>query len=858
MRPALRIRVKLMLLVLLASLPALGVVLYSGLTAEREAFSSARHDAAHIARDLARHEEQLMASTRQFLASLTRIPAVRELDARVCAPLFQELLEANPVYSDIVLSDPSGRVLAAAHSWPTGRSTGDAPHFKAAIASRDFVVGAYRKSGSTGLDVLVCAYPVRRADGRVLGVLSTGLRLDRFVSILSHIELPDDSTIFMADREGTRLVHRHFPDLRPSMYTIGRQVSLKLRGILDTAPTGSPFLAVGLDGRQRLYVLQRSRLRAEDAPYLHVGVSIPTETIRREARHGLLGSLAILGAAILMAVAAAWVMGRRTFTDRIERLAAVAGRFAAGDFSARASLPASGPGSRDELGRLGAAVDNIGEELARREAEREATLERLALTQFAVDNAGDEIYWADEAGRIVYANRRAARSLGYTRKDLMRLSVFDLDAHMDKAAWGDRLEQLRTAGPIVVETLHRNRAGALVPKEMTISRLDTAGGIMVYASARDITERKRHTAVLRSLVYETAAVSGQAFFDALAGQMVALLGVQAAIVVEYLDQPPTRARALAQATGPGLPELPPREFDLAGTPAPDIPEHGHLHMESGARLRYPKSFSLNRIGAEGYLAVVMLDAAGCKIGHFTILTTRSMPADPQLADTLKLFAQRASAELQRLRDERSIRASLTEKEVLLKEIHHRVKNNMQIVSSLLSLQAREVTDPAVLELLAQSRARILSMALVHEDLYQTGNLAQVDFKRYLGRLSERVRSGSAGGDTVRLELELEELALPVDQAIPMGLLANELLTNAFKHAFADGRPGLLRVLLSQEGGMVRMEVRDDGPGLPPDFDPQNGKTLGMQLVWGLAEQLRGGMTIGEGPGASFILTFPAP
>jgi len=858
MRPVLRIRVKLMLLVFLASLPALGVVLHSGLSAERRAFENARRDAAHISRDLTRHEEQLIASTRQFLVTLARMPMVRGLDGAACSPLFRELIEANPVYSDIVLSAPDGRILAAAHPWPAGRGTAGSAHLKAALSSSDFVVGTYRKSGSTGLDVLVCAYPVRGRDGRLVAVLSTGLRLDRLVAILSHAELPADATIFIADRNGTRLAHRHFPDSQPDRYPVGDPVSLKLRGILDTAPERTPFFSIGLDGLRRLFVVERSRLRLGEPAYLHVGVSIPEATIRTQARTTLRTNLALLCAAILLAVAAAWAMGRRTFTDRIERLAAVAGRFAAGDFSARAALPpAVLGGGPDELGRLGQAVDHIGEELARREAEREATLERLARTQFAVDKAGDEIYWADRDARLLYVNERAAASLGYTRGELLNLTVFDLDASQTPEIWAARLERLRGNGPVAIETMHRSKSGRLTPKEMTITRMETSDGPLIFTSARDISERKRHTAILRSLVDETAAVTGQAFFDALAGRLVLLLGADAAIVCEYLDRPASRARALAQATAAGQPDLPPREFDLAGTPGPDIPADGFLHLETGAHLRYPAAKALAKLRALGYLGVPLLDAEGGKIGHLTIVSTRPMPADPQLVDTLRLFAQRAAAELQRLHAERSLLASLREKEVLLKEIHHRVKNNMQIVSSLLSLQARDIHDPAALELLAQSRGRIMSMALVHEDLYQTGNLAQVDFRRYLRRLTDRIRSGGAGSDAVRLELELDELSLPVDRAIPLGLLANELLTNAFKHAFPGGRPGTVRVRLVRGDASALFEVRDDGVGLPESFDPQAGGTLGMQLVWSLAEQIHGQVEVRNDAGAAFAVRFPS-
>jgi len=315
-------------------------------------------------------------------------------------------------------------------------------------------------------------------------------------------------------------------------------------------------------------------------------------------------------------------------------------------------------------------------------------------------------------------------------------------------------------------------------------------------------------------------------------------------------------RPLALARKEGVMEA--EEFPASHSPGSDIPRDGHLHISAGVRARYPESPFLAELGIESYLGVPILDAAGVKIGHLSIMGRQALPADAALISILRLFAQRASAELMRLRAERETMASLREKEVLLKEIHHRVKNNMQIISSLLSLQARDLDDPVVLEMLTESRARILTMALVHEDLYQSGNLAQVDFKHYLERLAERTRSGIAGASAVRFELELDELALPVDQSIPLGLLCNELFTNSLKYAFAPGQGGCVRVRLAVMNGQCLLTVRDDGRGLPPDFVPGEGGGLGLQLVWSLADQLHGRADAASDGGAVFTVTFPLP
>ena len=576
----------------------------------------------------------------------------------------------------------------------------------------------------------------------------------------------------------------------------------------------------------------------------------------------MLSSLSILAAAAFFTALAAWLVGRKIFVSRIERLARVAARFASGDLSARTGAPVRQTG-RDELDQLALAMDRIGEELSTREAEREATLKRLARTQFAVDNAGNEIYWADEQGRLVYVNRRAAESLGYTPEELTGKTVFDIDMGFGPGSWRAFVESLARLGPATIETRQRARNGVVRPKELSVSLVDGGETRFIYGSGHDVSDRKRQEAVLRSLLDETAFVTGEAFFAAFTARLASILGVSAAFVGEYVDEPPTRVRTLSFSGSKGEKDV--GEFSLADTPGRLIPDNGFLLVRDGASNRYPESALIVQGGIESYLGVPMQNAAGKRIGYLSIMDRRPMPDDPGLVSTLRLFAQRASTEVMRLRAERDMLASLKEKEVLLKEIHHRVKNNMQIVSSLLSLQARDVTDPALLELLAESRARILSMALVHEDLYQSGNLARVDFRRYLERLAERTRTSMAGVSGVAIALELDEISLPIDQAIPLGLICNELLTNAFKHAFRGRAGGAVRIILRDERaggaehdgrGAGSLTVRDDGHGLPEGFVPDKGGTLGLELVWSLAGQLRGAASAHNDGGAVFTVRFP--
>jgi two-component sensor histidine kinase len=207
-----------------------------------------------------------------------------------------------------------------------------------------------------------------------------------------------------------------------------------------------------------------------------------------------------------------------------------------------------------------------------------------------------------------------------------------------------------------------------------------------------------------------------------------------------------------------------------------------------------------------------------------------------------------------------ITASLKEKELLLKEIHHRVKNNLQVIASLLSLQAAGPVDPAAREMLRESQNRVRSMALIHEELYRGGDLARVAFGRYLsGLTAQLVRTYRTVSHSAELTLEVDDgVVIDLDRAIPCGLVVNELVTNALKYAFPNGRRGHLLVSLAHyPGSLLRLTVADDGPGLPPGLDWRNTETLGLQLVTTLADQLGGAVTLDQTRGTAFSVIFPA-
>ena len=212
----------------------------------------------------------------------------------------------------------------------------------------------------------------------------------------------------------------------------------------------------------------------------------------------------------------------------------------------------------------------------------------------------------------------------------------------------------------------------------------------------------------------------------------------------------------------------------------------------------------------------------------------------------------------RKKAEEKIKASLREKEVLLKEVHHRVKNNMQIISSLFSLQSAQTRDPQIINTLKECQNRIRSIALIHGRLYQYGDFAKVDFAEYVQNLASHLYSSyGINSNTIKLELIIKDIYLDLNTAIPCGLIINELVTNSMKHGFPDGRKGKIKIHIhSLNKGKYEMIISDNGIGLAEDIDFNETESLGLHLVNILAkDQLGGDIKLDRTQGTHFCIQF---
>jgi PAS domain S-box-containing protein len=213
---------------------------------------------------------------------------------------------------------------------------------------------------------------------------------------------------------------------------------------------------------------------------------------------------------------------------------------------------------------------------------------------------------------------------------------------------------------------------------------------------------------------------------------------------------------------------------------------------------------------------------------------------------------------EREKAEEKIKASLKEKEILLKEIHHRVKNNLQVISSLLNLQSQYISDEQTRSIFIESKNRVISMALIHEKLYKYDDLTRIYFNEYIRDLADNlIRSYKINTNSISLQIDnLSDVYLDIGTSIPLGLCVNELLTNSLKYAFPDGREGEIKIRLKSYKDQLQVAISDNGVGIPKHLDLNNLQTLGMQLISSLVDQLEGKMEVMANGRTEFKLTIP--
>jgi len=357
------IRKKLLLLVSVAVLPALGIILSSGIENHNRELVSAKQDILLLTQSLAVQQEQIVIGIKQTLQILALLPEVKRLDAKACNKVFRDIHTHNPIYSSIGATTPDGNVFAASPTFTPGSiNLADRKQIKDVIRTRDFSAGEYSKGRVSRLPTINFAYPVLDENGKLVVIVFAGFRLDQYRQFISRANLPKGSVIGISDYKNVTLYR--FPE--SERLPPGTLVPFKnIKDILPDSSEGFREL-VGRDNVYRIYVYKRLWLRKNEPPYLGIYVGVPKTIVTSQADIALIRNLILLGLAAFLAMAIAWIFGGimivkplNTLTDKTRRL---------GD--GQAVVLTQLPHTEDELGKLARSFDDMVVALDRADAER--------------------------------------------------------------------------------------------------------------------------------------------------------------------------------------------------------------------------------------------------------------------------------------------------------------------------------------------------------------------------------------------------------------------------------------------------------------------------------------------------------
>ncbi|HET6528339.1 MAG TPA: PAS domain S-box protein, partial [Balneolaceae bacterium] len=440
------------------------------------------------------------------------------------------------------------------------------------------------------------------------------------------------------------------------------------------------------------------------------------------------------------------------------------------------------------------------------------------------ENANDGIFIM-EGDRFIECNEQVTQIYGCQKSDILGQTPSDFspeyqpDGKPSRDEAQNRIEKALSGDPQVFEWKHLQKDGTPIDTEVSLNRLELGSEVYLQAIVRNLTEQKKARAELRK--------SEQLF------KKLFLEAPGAIIMVDKQNRVKKVNQSFEKLFGYSKAELLDQDLDQIIVSKEDyqkVPKMPAMHGGDGNFysdvIRYTKKGEAREV-LLGTIPVYLDGEAIAGFGIYIDITKQK-------------------------ENERKLKNSLEEKQVLLEEIHHRVKNNLAIISGLLQLQTFDSQDEKIRSVLNDSQLRIQSMATVHELLYQSENFAEISFKTYVDKLVNSMKN-TLPFDHQKIEVEIEtaEILMDINQAIPCAMLINELITNAFKHAFKGRKSGTIRVTLKEIGKRLIIKVKDNGVGLPADFTIDKKKSIGMNLIQTLTQQLKGELNIKSKDGVCF-------
>lgn len=554
---------------------------------------------------------------------------------------------------------------------------------------------------------------------------------------------------------------------------------------------------------------------------------------------------------------------------------------------------------KDEGGQVSGAVLVFRDITERKQAE-EALRQSEATLRALLESASDGLVVTGQDGRIVLVNAQTEVTFGYSREELLGqpLEIL-LPERLREIHTGHRLVYM--AQPRIrpmgrgLDLAGRRKDGSQFPVEISLSYLETESGLLVMSFITDITQRQQIQQIIERTARRIARLQTitAALSEALTPTEVATVVLEQGLAaleasagsIALLDEAGLNLELLQAIGYPSALVEAWRRFPLT-SPAPIAEavrtgESVFIESEEAMAARIPELMP-QRTGQRSALAAVPLAVKGRVLGGMGLSFDKPQVFSEEDRAFILAIARQCAQALERARlydeaqqeiatrkeTEAQLKTLLAEKEVLLKEVHHRVKNNLQAVSNLLYLQATYISDPQVQEMFRDVQNRIKSIAMIHEKLYQTKDLARINFAEYIAMLvTHLIHSYKIDPEKINLNLAVDNMPLDVDTAMPLGVIINELVTNVLKHAFpagqrrpgAEDRPDEIGIELKVEGeGQFLLSVSDNGIGLPEELDVLNAPSVGLQLVNMLAGYMQGAIEVEQSAGTTFRIKFGDP
>ena len=483
------LRVRLIILVLLAIIPALGLTLYTGLEQRQIATNKAKDDAQSLAHFVSNRQKQFIEGAHQFLHILAQLPQVRSYDTAACSRLFNDLLNQYPHYLNIGAIGLDGYIFASAIPLNKPIYVADRPYFQRVLKTRKFTVGVYQIGRITGKPGVNLGYPVMDDIGKVKAVVFVALDLTWLNKLSGEADLPDDSTLSLIDSDSTILARYPEPEkwvgkTMPEA-SIFKTILAKGDGMIET---------IGADGVKRLYAFTSFVSTENQAEKVYVSIGIPSSAVFVQVNRILIRNLAFLLFISLLALSAAWFGGDLLVLWQLNPIVSATKRLGAGDLSARTGIVYG----KGELSQLASTFDEMAESLEKYETERKRAEDTLRESEMryrqVVENATEIIYTVDEKGNFTYANPAGLKVTGYSLAELRSFNYVDLvlPEHRERVM-EIYINQFRQRIPTThVEFPFFNKTRKIMWFSQNSSLVIEDGKIMgFHIIARDITERKQ-------------------------------------------------------------------------------------------------------------------------------------------------------------------------------------------------------------------------------------------------------------------------------------------------------------------------------------------------------------------------------